>query len=57
MKNNILYLLLYNPIMWIVIFWIIILLFSYTYWYCKNTFRFEGSWKKLDKSIHFKEKK
>ena len=50
-------LIIYNPIAWILIFWILIILFSYVYWYCKNTFRFEGSWKKLDKSINFKEKK
>ena len=50
-------LIIYNPITWILIFWILIILFSYVYWYCKNTFKLEGSWKKLDKSINFREKK
>ena len=47
-------LLLYNPIVWRFIFWVVVTLFSYGYWYCKTNFRLEGSWKKLDKSIHFK---
>ena len=50
-------LLLYNPIIWIVGFWFVCILFSYVYWYCKNTFELEGSWKKLDKSINFRKKK
>ena len=44
--------LLYNPIMWIIYFYVI----AFFYAWCSNTFRLEGSWKKLDKSIHFKKK-
>ena len=47
-------LLIYNPIAWMGIFWLVGILLSHVYWYCKNTFEFKGSWKKLDKSIHFK---
>ena len=50
-------LILYNPIVWIAGFWIFCLLYSYIYWYCKQHFYFEGSWKKLDKSINFRKKK
>ncbi len=49
-------LILYNPIVWIFLFWVGIIIFSYVYWYCKHHFYFEGSWKKLDKSINWKEK-
>ena len=47
--------LLYNPIMWIVYFWVLTLLWSYAYWYCKKHLYFEGSWKNLDKSIHWRD--
>ena len=44
---------LYNPIIWIIYFYVIAFFCAW----CSNTFRFEGSWKNLDKSIHWKEKK
>ena len=47
-------LLFYNPIMWIVWFYVLCILFSYIYWYCKRHFYFKGSWKRLDKSIHWR---
>ena len=47
-------LVLYNPIIWIVGFWLFLIPLSYAYWYCKRHFYFKGSWKKLDKSIHYK---
>ena len=50
-------LLLYNPFMWAVSILFIGCFFSWFFWWLKNTFKFKGSWKKLDKSIHFKEKK
>ena len=43
-------LILYNPITWVTFFW----LFAIVYSWCSNTFKLEGSWKNLDKSIHFK---
>jgi len=49
--------LIYNPIMWILFFILGGSFLSWLYWYCKNTFELKGSWKKLDKSMHFKEKK
>ena len=49
--------LIYNPFTWILTLILGGSFFSWLYWYCKNTFKLEGSWKKLDKSINFKEKK
>ncbi len=34
MQNNILWLLLYNPIMWLVVFWLV--LYTYSVWYHKK---------------------
>jgi len=45
--------LIYNPISWIIIFWVVVILYAW----CWITFKLEGSWKGLDKSINFKEKK
>ena len=50
-------LILYNPIVWILFLILGGSFLSWFYWYCKNTFELKGSWTKLDKSIHFKEKK
>ena len=47
-------LILYNPITWILIFWFVIILYSYIYWYYKNTFELKCSLKKLYKSINFR---
>ena len=48
---------LYNPFTWILILLFVLIFWSWFLWWFRNTFRFEGSWKKLDKSIHFKKKK
>ena len=41
---------LYNPISWITIFWLVAIFYSW----CSSTFKLEGSWKNLDKSIHWR---
>ena len=48
-------LILYNPILWIVSLLFVSILFSHLYWYCKRNFELKGSWKNLDKSIHWKD--
>ena len=48
---------LYNPFTWILILLFVLIFWSWFLWWFRNTFRFEGSWKKLDKSIHWKDKK
>ena len=48
---------LYNPFVWILVIVLGGAFLSWFYWYCKTTFRLEGSWSKLDKSINFREKK
>ena len=45
MKNMI-----YNPIVWITMFWVMV----FVYGWINQTFKFEGSWKNLDKSIHWR---
>ena len=48
--------LLYNPIIWIMGVLFFGIAFSNLYWWCKNNLELRGSWKKLDKSLHWKEK-
>ena len=53
----ILYIVMMNPFTWMLIVLFVGIFISWFLWWYRNTFRFEGSWKKFDKSIHFKEKK
>ena len=48
---------IYNPFTWMLILLLGGCFLSWLIWYCKTTFKLEGSWKKLDKSINFREKK
>ena len=48
--------LLYNPIVWILVIILGGAFLSWLYWYCKTTFKLEGSWKGLDKSITWRSK-
>ena len=48
-------LILYNPFTWITIIILFGCFLSWLYWYCKHTFKFEGSWKNLDKTINWRE--
>ena len=45
-------LLIYNPILWIVYFY----LFFFVWGWLKANVELKGSWKQLDKSIHWKNK-
>ena len=45
---------LYNPVVWVLFIIFGGSFLSWFYWYCKTNFELKGSWKKLDKSIHFK---
>ena len=46
----------YNPFTWILILILGGAFLSWFCWWFKNTFRFEGSWSKLDKSIHWRDR-
>ena len=48
--------LMYNPIVWVMGLLFFGIIFSQCYWYCKTNFELKGSWKQLDKSIHWKKK-
>ena len=50
------YLLLYNPVVWVTLFIFGSCFLSWLYWYCKRNFELKGSWKELDKSIHWRRK-
>ena len=47
-------LLIYNPIMWVMYIILGGSFLSWLYWYCKTNFKLKGSWKHLDKSIHWR---
>ena len=49
-------LLIYNPIMWAKYIILGGAFLSWLYWYCKTNFYLSGSWKELDKSIHWRVK-
>ena len=48
--------LLYNPIVWVMGLLVFGICYSNLHWWCKTNLELKGSWKKLDKSIHWKEK-
>ena len=48
-------LILYNPFAWVAIILVVGIFLSWFYWWCKHTFKFEGSWKNLDKTINWRE--
>ncbi len=45
---------IYNPFTWVISLLFFGCVFSYVYWYCKRNFELKGSWKHLDKSIHWR---
>ena len=47
-------LILYNPVVWIALLLFGGCFLSWLYWYCKTNFELKGSWKHLDKSIHWR---
>ena len=49
-------LILYNPIVWVLILVLGGSFLSWLYWYCKTNFILKGSWRELDKSIHWRDK-
>jgi len=48
--------LLYNPFVWILVLILGGSFLSWFIWYCKTNFQLRGSWKNLDKSIHWRNK-